>query len=349
MEKYSYFLNIANLNWEVIIHGFDKRVLKFLYEYFEPHLNASKKPDVVVELHCGKNRVSNQLPYTMDFGRALVTWNPSDPLHVRVHIRKFFCRPSIIPSLLFKAINREFNLPLGYIGQIFFENIVYPTIILFLTDRTVLLHSSCVANEKGEAILFSGHGGVGKTTLELKFIIEKKYHFLADDFTFIAQKKVFLNNAFPKIYHYNVRVQRKLREKLLEELSLPSKIHFYLWGYLPILRNKVRRKVNPKYFFASEMIKSAVLKKVFFILRGKRFLVRQLDPKGFAEIAWRILLDEYRIVFIKIDKSMLLSLKKQYIKNLSWNLTDADIRFISIPKHFGINKTYAIINNLVEQ
>ena len=83
-------------------------------------------------------------------------------------------------------------------------------ITMLFFGNVLPIHGSAIISENKNVFIFSGTGGIGKTFLEMSFILKDNYGFFADDIVLIGDNcSAFANYAFPKIYQYNVKQQTR--------------------------------------------------------------------------------------------------------------------------------------------
>ena len=203
---------------------------------------------------------------------------------------------------LYKFLSIQYCHPYEEIGTKFHEDALVPAFVVFFPEEISFLHGSCVCKDD-EAIIITGTGGVGKTTLELHLILNCNYYFLADDMVPICGNNVYQNLSFPKIYKYNVYGWKELKKKIAELNRSPlAKLNWYIKPYIPILGGgQVRRRVNPLNFFSGKVAKKANSKYVIFINRTKKVkditLDQNVDPTLLAKASLYVIKNEMRTLF----------------------------------------------------
>jgi hypothetical protein len=231
--------------------------------------------------------------FSCDFGRSYVTWRKEGGI---VYVD--FSFDEYRTSWLSKFLDIQYNHPFEYIGQVFHEIVLVPTLFFFPHEVT-LIHGSALETPEGKAILFAGTGGVGKTSLELELVLRGKHKFLADDICILDQKgNLWPNYAFPKIYGYNTIGNRGTETKLLQGRGILDRLQ---WS-LKLKRSSygVRRRVNPKVFYGGKIGKGSRLSKIFFLFRGQysHFSVEPiLSAERVATMNVEIIKAEYGKVF----------------------------------------------------
>ena len=193
----------------------------------------------------------------------------------------------------------EYPNVLDRVVQIVHELVLIPSV--FFEPRKAPIHGSAVS-VKGSATLFSGTGGVGKSSALLRLAAEKRQDiaFMADDMSIVSgEGELFGNMAYPKIYGYNWDAM-PVGVKLLEGRPVLDKLHFHALRKLN--PSKVRRKISPvRLFSASDF--DASLGDLVFIFRSdvQRPKFQQLDFEKAAELQLHIMKTEYTVIFNHIE------------------------------------------------
>jgi hypothetical protein len=230
----------------------------------------------------------------MKFGLAHVFWSlTSTPIRVQ------FAPPPISKNWIKKLRSIQYTYPHEAIGQIFHELVLIPMIQMFFSDRFAVIHGSSVGTPEGDVYVFSGTGGVGKTSMMLELVEEQKYDFIADDITVLSSEgNVHANFAFPKIYGYNTLGSPSMKKKLLGATSYADRI---AWN-LQMKRmgpSGVRRRVNPKEFFDGQISQSGKLKKFFILFRTetKNLSLESVSASKATEMNLHVMKSEYAILY----------------------------------------------------
>lgn len=200
-----------------------------------------------------------------------------------------------------KIRNMEFSNRKDRVGQIIHEQVLVPA-MLFDEDK-VPVHSSAVQFKK-QVIMFGGHGGVGKTSLELELCFHNDADFIADDIGMLSQAgEVYPNLSYPKIYGYNVEGEPELKQRLIDRDSILDKLH---WN-LHFLKgaNKVRRRISPADIYGNYVNKPVKVSRYLILERfeGKEIQVQALSPEQATEISITILREEFSKFFSELDKN----------------------------------------------
>ena len=189
----------------------------------------------------------------------------------------------------------QYTHPFEDVGQVFHELVLVPSLYFFSRDIS-LIHGSSVSNSKGEVVLFTGTGGVGKTFIELESILKHGYSFLADDISILGNNgKIYSNFAFPKIYDYNTIGEKYILEKIFENRNMLDKFSWFFKN--KVLHSTVRRRINPFKFFRGKICYEGNLSKLFFVFPSSISSpsLNLISPDKAAKMNIDILKSEYAI------------------------------------------------------
>jgi len=270
-----------------------------LREELSLYESSSSIPDIVIKINPKKNndtRIFTRNPSNHEnidsgfrcySGDSIVSWRKKEKIFV-----DFIFRGGK-PSIKEKFRHIQFMHPFEKVGQVFHELVLIPSLHFFSADVTVI-HGSALEDPKGNAIILTGTGGVGKTTLELELGLKKNYKFLSDDMSILDSKgKVWPNYAFPKIYAYNTNVDRKIEEKIFENRNFLDKLQ---WNILKRRGQSVRRRVNPYLFFDKRISRGAKISKLFILFRGsyKHLSIEKIPAERVVEMNIEVIKSEYQ-------------------------------------------------------
>ena len=287
--------------------GAASRLLKeelSLYRSANEHKNA----DIVVDMNQpgGLNGVRLQNPqshseisdgFQCKFAPSSVTWRPTDQaLHVDFGFNE--SNRSLLRSFAPKWRSISYTSQVEEVGQVFHELVLIPA-LFFFSDQVTLIHGSAVERPGEGAIIFTGTGGVGKTSLELELILGHGYRFLADDICILtAGGSVHPNMAFPKIYAYNTLQDPLVRRRLLNGRSVIDKGQ---WAWKSRRSpTSVRRRVNPIHFFDGRVSRdSCRLSKLFVIVRSsvREPVLCSISAEEAVSMNIETLKAEYAVIF----------------------------------------------------
>jgi len=208
-------------------------------------------------------------------------------------------------NLLRKIIDREFNYPFQYLGQILHEHVLVPSVLLY-SKNSIVVHGSSILNRKtGDVLVFSGTGGIGKTFLEMYFILNYGFSFFADDMTIISKEGfVYPNYAFPKIYKYNVKQLPILYDLVkMNHSGILNRLHWKFHSYLPSLGRYTRRKLNPRSLPNFTAVDKGKLSNLYILFRDFSVDAPQFDKidpssnRTYEYIFFNIIAAEYSLLF----------------------------------------------------
>lgn len=184
--------------------------------------------------------------------------------------------------LLRRSLSMEFPTVFDDVVQLIHELVLIPSV--YLHEDLALVHAAAI-ERNGKAILFSGTGGVGKSSTVLHFSKISGCAFISDDICVVsASGEVFPNMAWPKIYAYNV-TDAYSKNLALENRSVISRLHFSLRNALGL---SARRKVDPRRLYDRVVSSSAQLGGVLFLKR-ERVDSAQIAPMAIPTAAEMII------------------------------------------------------------
>lgn len=204
-------------------------------------------------------------------------------------------------NFLIKFKDYFFNKDLSFPEKLFVKDlhelVLVPT--QFFNLKNTIVHGSCVTfNNKNK--LFGGLGGVGKTSALLKFSNNKSY-FFSDDMTIIdLNKKIHPNYAYPKIYAYNLKNNKKISKYILSDLNFIKKFLFYVIG--KINGSFIRKRINPSLFY---LIKKHEHINFYYLLdksNKNNFLIKSINSEKISILSWKIIEIEYAFFIANILK-----------------------------------------------
>lgn len=230
-------------------------------------------------------------------------------LHSKVSVSYFIFEDGRLKHILFALIKPVNNIHgwvqrfrnMGYnrreerVGQIIHEQVLVPS-VLFNKDA-IPIHSSAV-KYKDQVILFGGHGGVGKTSLELELCFHNGAHFIADDISVVSlDGDVYPNLSFPKIYGYNIEGQPEIKKRIFDSFDTAEAIHWKLHKLKGL--NKVRRRIAPSELYENYLNTSVKGDRYMILNRynGKEIKSEKISTGKAAEISINILKKEFSQAF----------------------------------------------------
>jgi len=340
---------------------------KFLDVY--PHLAQVTNPDVIIHFKHGPLVNSSEPPisinpsdhkeYSNGFAALFppwgeIVWQKDHIIQVDFYLSQFIASRNI----LFKMFDREFNFPYQYIGAILHELILIPTVMLFF-GNVLPIHGSAIISENKNVFIFSGTGGIGKTFLEMSFILKDNYGFFADDIALVGDNcSTFANYAFPKIYQYNVNQLKLLDKFIIENYGILNRIQWRLYPKIPYIGKFCRRLLNPKQISEMDTTDIGTLRKFYFLFKTSN--VRKIEKEVIhyataSGLSYDVIKTEYHKIFKhlgyhKVNRSLLgipeltseNELREKYTKIFA-TLENLDFVVVKIPPQYEIESLYEFI------
>jgi len=215
------------------------------------------------------------------------------PLTVFVELGNLNLSPLVIAKSIFAM---EFPSRFDQIIQILHELVLVP--VTFLDPGIAPVHGSAISIN-GEVAIFSGTGGVGKSSAMLiaAKLKDERISFMADDMALLSNEGLVNGNfAWPKVYGYNLN---SLPDKvdLLRGRNFADKLHFFAKIRLAN-GDKVRRKVSPLALFPSIQDQGR-LSSLTFMFRANttKFKIEKVDVERAAHLSLAIMEGEYGDIY----------------------------------------------------
>lgn len=203
---------------------------------------------------------------------------------------------SKLKNVIKKWKSIQFATDLEAIGQIVHELVLVP--LAFIFDDYSVVHCSGIINTQGEAVLFGGTGGVGKTSLEMALCLEHESAFFNDDIAVLDTKgNCFPNFSYPKIYGYNLQGASHLKKRIINSVSMFDRLHYALHSLKG--KNKVRRRVNPKTFYGKVFNKAKKISSFIILFRSNvdEITMESITDEKAAILNSRVISSEYNVFF----------------------------------------------------
>lgn len=297
---------IASKIWQI---EYDKsRASEVLIDRLKLYPNPKsieEEPDIIVKILDSKkfdennfqilainpgNHIETKNGFIFFYKRTKIAW---ERINKKIHILVYFNNEK---NVITKLNNIQFHYPYQRFGQIFHEQVICPTVLMFCND-TILMHGSGVSkNNKGN--IFTGTGGSGKTSIALNLILKEKYNFLADDICFLnTNGKLYSNLEFPKIYNYNIKQNKFLKKIVFKGKNIIDRLQWIIKQHIP--PKSVRRSINPKILFDNRIIDFVDLDKIFVLFRcnSEKMSVNQITNNELSIITYDIIKSEYSNLF----------------------------------------------------
>lgn len=205
-----------------------------------------------------------------------------------------FCDPTAMPEPFWrkamhsalKKINWSYSSRIEMTTENITYNVIEPILHTYLLQKNqVFLHSSGVVSDSEEAILFTGWGGVGKSSACVQLVNHGDWKYLADDVIIInANGEAY---CYPKkilLYGYNTEGNSDLERTLLKN-ELINRLSWNLRKRV-LGGAKVRRRISPALLFGHDKIGTkGKISNVFYLLRSnaERSSVREITSEEMAE------------------------------------------------------------------
>lgn len=281
---------------------------KFLEVY--PHVEGTGEPEILVTFKSYFSPRSRGEPIALNpsthkefsDGFAIsfpfwgeIFWRIGSAVVVEVYLTKLLSSR----NLLFKLIDREFNFPYQYVGALLHELVLVPTVLYFYKG-VVPIHGSAIVNNSKEAFAFSGCGGVGKTFLEMKLILEENFGFFSDDIVLIGDDgHTFPNLQFPKIYPYNIRQLPKLNDFISKQQTYFDRIQLNLFSIIPYIGKYYRRCISPKNVSKLDLADVSNLRNFYLLFRTDK--VKSVRQKSISSAeAMAVSFDIFKAEYFRI-------------------------------------------------
>lgn len=314
-------------------HSKGKEINSILQEELSLYekLNSDIKSDVTVtigKVTIDQTKVLSRNPkfiYLMNDGSFIVQ-NFDSTIQFKVEDKNIDIRIDLktysnpILRYIQKFLNIEYHHRLERIGQILHENIIIPAIQLF--EEVNIIHASSFRHREG-AVLISGTGGVGKTSLEIILCSLPEISFLSDDICILNNNYVYPNFSFPKIYAYNLENDPELKRKIMSKRDFIDKFH---WSIKKLKgTDKVRRRVSPEVLYGKTHPEKVNFKTIITLVKSnkKSLELRPVSAKKAAEYNTLIIENEYSawyntLRWVEINKSYMDVESKRY--NVSYKM-----------------------------
>lgn len=269
-----------------------------------PKTPAASKPDLIIDIlsssespkHPNRitknplNHIDHAKGFIIDLGSIELNYKLTEkPIIAEIKIRS----RDIIKKFLAKAVSVQFTSVEESVGQILHEWVLVP--LIYLDEQKFLVHASAICDRQERVILLGGAGGVGKTSLATDFCMNRNFRFAADDIAIVSSSGYLCPNlAFPKIYGYNLKDNRGLKQLIFEDRTLLDKLfwntHYYLRG-----ANKVRRRVSPKKAYGYCLTNPCNVSHFFILFRESRedLEIERVDAELATLLSLKIMRAEY--------------------------------------------------------
>jgi hypothetical protein len=230
------------------------------------------------------------------------------PRHVLVS-----CRPGTVPASRFQALghwldkrrNWNFLSRAERVAKDILYDLINPMLhISMLPLGQGFCHASAVVGLDGDAVVFTGTGGAGKTGLVLSLLHLEDWRYLSDDLLAVDEEGE--AHAYPmkmQIYGYNTLGNAGLSQRVLRDRPWDDlwQWRLRLWLHGP---RKVRRRIAAKVLFDEKKLAGqARLRHVYFLARAQTASLRieDITPQELARRSAHIIMYEHRKFLEKVN------------------------------------------------
>lgn len=231
--------------------------------------------------------------YTMGPVCIRIFYKDRKPFRIDFSIKK----SSKWMQALNKLLNIQFTNHKEAIGQWFHEYILVPY-VLNLKDQC-LIHSSAVKINNGQAVLFGGTGGVGKTSLEIELCRNRGASFIADDISVVTSDgMIYSNLAYPKVYGYNMKGDKEIRKVVFRKAGMLNKLFF--WVHATIRGDQyVRRRISPESFYGKCETESCEIGAYLILTKAavNKIELHSIDKSEATDLSDLVISREYSTFF----------------------------------------------------
>lgn len=237
----------------------------------------------------------NQLTYR---GRRYdVRIRATDPMVVDLHqrdIRPLWLRSLANPEETWKMwLSHGDSLDVHLLKE--FAYTIGPLAIQcsLLRHSASLIHAGAVELE-GRGLLLPAWGGVGKSTVVARTVLNGAARFLADDHAIIDTSGMVHLHLLPiHIYHYHTTQDQTIRSRLFSTLTASHRIQ---WHLASMLRpHRVVRWIGPDDLYGRDRTaRSAAIEQVIVMFRGQSddFIWEEVDAATAARPCVGVILEE---------------------------------------------------------
>jgi len=315
------------------------------------------------------------------YGFVIAVEGPADKIFHKEYGYFKVSKDTVKIDLFVKPVRDQKNPPVKSVEN--FEGIYIP----FANDEKVLLYDEAALNKvayyceclmwwpsktflhaggvakNGKAIVFTGAGGVGKTSIVLNLLKKGGYDFLGDDWLIIEGNKAF---AFPRrihIFHYNLK-DKEIAERALGwrrfyykpklklfELGRKLAPHKYLKFTFDILLKRSMISVDiQKLFPKVKIAPPSTISKIFYLER-KRIneleIKRDITPRELARRMVHVNMSEQMLFFRKyceyvysygIENSQIANRMRHDFEIMYETFRNSEIYRITVPEHLDLTR-----------
>lgn len=158
-----------------------------------------------------------------------------------------------------------------------------------------LIHSSCVVDDRGRALLFPAWGGVGKTSL-MSWFLSSGFRYLCDDIAVLSADGTVSCYPLPmNLYGYHKFVCPDMHERLVRSMSRSDRLRWNLFGHL-VRPARITRWVSAETIYGRDKLAlGGKLAGVFHMQRDSvdhPLLCRDSTPEAAARYTTNTIVNE---------------------------------------------------------
>jgi hypothetical protein len=297
-----YYYSIFNQNIEFHLPDNDELIRNFELQFSLYELKEKSDPSIIIELldepiiiedGMRNPTIHNELPngFNITSHDGCTSYEIINGiLHIKAYIN---FEKSLLIKFIKKVINWEYTTREEKIGQIVFERLLVPSTFFF--PKYFPVHCAGFLSPNQKVVLIGGTGGVGKTSAEIEFCLNRGYKFLCDDIAILnANEELYPNYSFPKIYGYNIVDNYKMKKIVFHNRSLLDKISWVIQKWV-LGTAKVRRKINPEVVYSIPKGNNFPVDSFFILTREFRddFNISRISAETATKLNLNIIQTEY--------------------------------------------------------
>jgi len=301
-----YYYSIFNQNIEFQLPDNEELNRNFVLQFSLYESKEKNDPSIIIELldvpiiiedGMRNPKIHNELPngFNITSHDGSTSYELKNGiLYIKAYI-KF--EKSLILKFIKKVINWEYTTREEKIGQIVFERLLVPSTFFF--PKYFPVHCASFLSPEQKVVLIGGSGGVGKTSAEIEFCLNRGYKFLCDDLAILnVNGELYPNYSFPKIYGYNIVDNYKMKKIVFHNRSLLDKISWVIQKWV-LGAAKVRRKINPEAVYSIPIGNNFPVHSFFILAREFRddFNYSRISPETATKLNLSIIKTEYSQFF----------------------------------------------------
>lgn len=227
-------------------------------------------------------------------------------------------RLDIIKSFL-RFINWNYLKPEEVLAKNFLYDVFdYISQIELLSQNASYIHSSAFVKED-QCMVITGRGGIGKSSLLLKSVLEKEWKYISDDLAVVGENgKIWRTPKKLQIYGYNLEGEKNISDALLKDRNIFDLLAWYARFYLKGGK-RVRRRVSASEIFGDEYVMNfSFISKIFFLEKAEcnKFSISNMSIEEFSNRSAYVLVSEIN-PFLNISLALYSSGNSRMIPKVS--------------------------------